>query len=158
MAELVVISEAQVRGWLEAVKDPEIPVISLRDLGVLQTVEVKSDGVHVGIIPTYSGCPAMYAIQDDIRQTLQQHGVNQVHIELLNDPVWTSDLISETGRQRMHDYGIAPPVQGSNPVIVCPQCGSEKTQLISHFGSTACKALYRCEACLEPFDYFKCHA
>ena len=148
----------QVMAWLQAVKDPEIPVISIQDLGVLQGVVVENEVITVHIIPTYSGCPAMYAIQDDIRQTLAKHGQHKVHIELLNTPAWNTDMISKKGRAAMQLYGIAPPVSSDQQAIACPQCGSKQTTCISQFGSTACKALYRCESCLEPFDYFKCHA
>ena len=155
MAEL---TAQQVRTWLQAVKDPEIPVISIEDLGVLQDVIVSAEEVVVHIIPTYSGCPAMYAIQEDIRKTLAAHGLPKVRIELLNSPAWNTDMISAKGRAAMKLYGIAPPVTASQSTVACPQCGSEHTTCISQFGSTACKALYRCETCLEPFDYFKCHA
>jgi ring-1,2-phenylacetyl-CoA epoxidase subunit PaaD len=152
------LTAQQVRTWLQAVKDPEIPVISIEELGVLQDVIVTDDEVLVHIIPTYSGCPAMYVIQEEIRQTLTQHGVQQIRIELLNSPAWNTDMISAKGRAAMKLYGIAPPVSADQKSIACPQCGSEHTTCISQFGSTACKALYRCESCLEPFDYFKCHA
>ena len=143
---------------LAAVKDPEIPVISIKDLGILQQVRLQGDSVQVGIIPTYSGCPAMHAIKTDIKAALLKHGIEKVEIKLLNKPVWTTDMISEKGKAAMHSYGIAPPLAAGEKSIKCPQCGSIDTTCISEFGSTACKALYRCESCLEPFDYFKCHA
>ncbi|MFC3195585.1 1,2-phenylacetyl-CoA epoxidase subunit PaaD [Marinicella sediminis] len=152
------LTARQVLAWLQAVKDPEIPVISIQDLGVLQAVEITNEQIVVKIIPTYSGCPAMYVIQDEIRQTLAEHGQHEVDIQLLNTPAWNTDMITARGRAAMKLYGIAPPISASDQVIQCPQCGSEKTTCISQFGSTACKALYRCESCLEPFDYFKCHA
>jgi ring-1,2-phenylacetyl-CoA epoxidase subunit PaaD len=152
------ITEAHIFKLLEAVKDPEIPVISIRELGILQRVSVKDDSIHIGIIPTYSGCPAMYAITEDIKAKLQQHGYHEVTVELLNEPVWNTDMISASGKAAMKAYGIAPPVKINEQQIICPQCGSTETICISQFGSTACKALYRCESCLEPFDYFKCHA
>lgn len=148
----------QIYQWLEAVKDPEIPVISIRDLGILQAVRLTDQGVAVDVIPTYSGCPAMYAIQADIKQVLADHGIQQPDIQLLNDPVWNTDLITPAGREAMRAFGIAPPLNPGERAVTCPQCGSTETTCISQFGSTACKALYRCEACLEPFDYFKCHA
>ncbi|WP_223788652.1 1,2-phenylacetyl-CoA epoxidase subunit PaaD [Marinicella meishanensis] len=151
-------SKAQIFQWLEAVKDPEIPVISIRDLGILQGIRVADGSVSVDIIPTYSGCPAMYAIQADIKQVLQAHGIEQVSIQLCHEPVWNTDMITEQGRESMRAFGIAPPLQADQRTVACPQCGSTETTCISQFGSTACKALYRCEACLEPFDYFKCHA
>lgn len=143
---------------LATVKDPEIPVISIKDLGILQQVKLQGNTVQVGIIPTYSGCPAMYAIKSDIQAELQKHGIDEVEIQLLDQPVWTTDMITEKGKAAMQAYGIAPPLSAGEKSIKCPQCGSENTTVISEFGSTACKALYRCESCLEPFDYFKCHA
>jgi len=151
-------SEAEIFQWLEAVKDPEIPVISIRDLGILQGVKVTDDGVVVSIIPTYSGCPAMYAIQSDIKQALLSHGVDQFQGKLVNDPVWNTDMITAKGRAAMQAFGIAPPMRFDERAVTCPLCGSTNTALVSQFGSTACKALYRCQDCLEPFDYFKCHA
>lgn len=143
---------------LSAVKDPEIPVISIQELGILQEVFIENGVVIVNIIPTYSGCPAMHTIKADIKAILQQHQTEQFQINLLNEPVWTTDMISASGRAAMLKYGIAPPLNPEEKHIICPQCGSGDTICISQFGSTACKALYRCEACLEPFDYFKCHA
>jgi len=151
------VSKEVIYQYLEAVKDPEIPVISIKDLGVLHDVGVQGDRVVIEIIPTYSGCPAMSVIQEDIHAELAKYGLFNVEIQLLNEPVWTTDMISEKGKSAMMAYGIAPPVKNEK-AIVCPQCGSSETTCISQFGSTACKALYKCEACLEPFDYFKCHA
>lgn len=153
-----IISESYIYQCLEKVKDPEIPVISIKSLGILQNVKVTDDAVLVEIIPTYSGCPAMYAIQEDIKSALLECGIAQVEVKLVSQPIWNTDMISEDGRKAMRDYGIAPPVKNNEKVVVCPQCGSSQTSCISQFGSTACKALYRCESCLEPFDYFKCHA
>jgi len=147
----------QVRTWLEAVKDPEIPVISIADLGVLYDIKVDDNQVLVSILPTYSGCPAMDTMQEDIIQELKKHGLEKVQVAVINSPAWTTDRISEHGRQQLLAYGIAPPQDKKGQPIACPQCGSVNTQCISQFGSTACKALYRCEDCLEPFDYFKCH-
>ncbi|MCB1583307.1 MAG: phenylacetate-CoA oxygenase subunit PaaJ [Xanthomonadales bacterium] len=143
---------------LESVKDPEIPVISIRELGILQQVKIAGATVKVGIIPTYSGCPAMFVITEDIINTLYNNGFNDVKVELLNEPVWNTEMISDSGKKAMKAYGIAPPLSFNEKIISCPQCGSTDTTCISQFGSTACKALYRCENCLEPFDYFKCHA
>ncbi len=147
---------------LAAVKDPEIPVISIKELGILQHVEVSDGTITVGIIPTYSGCPAMHAIKTDIKAALYdisvEHGIEHIEVRLLAKPVWNTDMISPTGRAAMQAYGIAPPLTAENKQINCPLCGSSDTRCISEFGSTACKALYRCESCLEPFDYFKCHA
>ncbi len=152
------LSVSQIYQWLDTVKDPEIPVVSIQDLGILQQVRIKGSGVEVDIIPTYSGCPAMYAIQSDIKKALAAHGIDAVTINLVNDPVWNTDMISNKGKSAMKTYGIAPPLGADETLIKCPQCGSEDTTCISQFGSTACKALYRCQSCLEPFDYFKCHA
>ena len=148
----------QIEQWLSKVKDPEIPVLSIADLGVLQSIEIADDTVHIGIIPTYSGCPAMHAIKDSIRETLNEHGIRSVNISLLKTPVWTTDLMSKKAMASLRLYGIAPPNVDRTAPIQCPQCSSKNTEQISQFGSTACKALYRCNDCLEPFDYFKCHA
>lgn len=151
------LTQQHVRTWLEAVKDPEIPVISIADLGVLYDIKVDGDLVMVSILPTYSGCPAMDTIEEDIIEHLKKQGVDHVRVDVINTPVWTTDRITAQGRQQLNDYGIAPPQDKIGQPIVCPQCGSKNTTCISQFGSTACKALYRCEDCLEPFDYFKCH-
>lgn len=152
------VSEAFVYQCLKNVKDPEIPVISIQDLGILQGVRIDENHVTISIIPTYSGCPAMHTIKSDIHAVLNEQGIEAVTVELKNEPVWTTDLISDEGRAAMHSYGIAPPLAADEKQISCPQCGSADTVCISQFGSTACKALYRCQSCLEPFDYFKCHA
>ena len=151
-------SEAKIFEILEAVKDPEIPVISIRELGILQQVTIDGDQINVGIIPTYSGCPAMFSITEDIKNTLRSQGFDDVNVALLNEPVWNTDMITDSGKAAMKAYGIAPPLSLDEKQVSCPQCGSTDTTCISQFGSTACKALYRCESCLEPFDYFKCHA
>ncbi|MCX7543774.1 1,2-phenylacetyl-CoA epoxidase subunit PaaD [Marinicella gelatinilytica] len=151
------LSESQVKAWLGDVKDPEIPVISIADLGVLYDVTVDNNEVLVTILPTYSGCPAMDTMQEDIVEHLKQQGVDQVRVVVKNTPAWTTDRITKQGRRQLQAYGIAPPLEKSGQPISCPQCGSTNTTCISQFGSTACKALYRCEDCLEPFDYFKCH-
>ncbi len=156
-----VATVAAIYAILAAVKDPEIPVISIQDLGILQQVQLNEGSVQVGIIPTYSGCPAMHAIKTDIKAALLEHateyGINEVVVKLLDNPVWTTDMISAQGRSAMQAYGIAPPLAVDERLIKCPQCRSDDTTCISEFGSTACKALYRCKSCLEPFDYFKCH-
>lgn len=147
---------AEPRLWdlLDAVKDPEIPALSIWDLGVLQDVRHEGDRVAVVITPTYSGCPAMKEIEQDIRAELAVAGYHQVDVELSLSPAWTTDWMSPEGRRRLRDYGIAAPERERDPT--CPQCGSDQTERISEFGSTACKALYKCRECLEPFDYFKC--
>ncbi len=151
-------TEAKIFEILEAVKDPEIPVISIRELGILQQVTIDGDQISVGIIPTYSGCPAMFAITEDIKNTLKSQGFVDVNVTLLNEPVWNTDMITDSGKAAMKAFGIAPPQSLSEQQVSCPLCGSTDTTCISQFGSTACKALYRCQSCLEPFDYFKCHA
>lgn len=162
---------AQVWQWLEQVTDPEIPVISVIELGIVREVDMLADGsCTVTITPTYSGCPAMQVIADDITAALQRHGITRVHIKSRLTPAWTTDWMSETGKAKLSTYGIAPPAQqvidisaiglaslDPGVAIACPQCGSLHTRLVSQFGSTACKALYRCVDCLEPFDYFKPH-
>ena len=151
-------TKAEIFQILESVKDPEIPVISIRQLGILQSVKIEGHMIKIGIIPTYSGCPAMFAITEDIKKTLELQGLVEVEVSLLNEPVWTTDMISDSGKAAMKSYGIAPPMSPGEKQICCPQCDSSSTECISQFGSTACKALYRCQNCLEPFDYFKCHA
>lgn len=162
-------SLAHVLNVLEEVCDPEIPVLTVTDLGIVRDVQIGPEGlITVVITPTYSGCPAMNTIEVNIRAVLQDHGYDQVQVVTVLDPAWTTDWMSEAGRQKLQAYGIAPPEQGSAEVdkmslfqadrqVTCPRCLSRNTQMISQFGSTACKALYRCLDCLEPFDYFKCH-
>ena len=150
---------------LAQVTDPEIPVVSIRDLGILRNISLDGGQVTVTITTTYSGCPAMSTIKADIRQTLSQAGYENVQVKQSLSPAWTTDWMTAQGREKLREYGIAPP-QKSNEghcamispgtAVVCPQCGSERTECISEFGSTACKALYRCLDCAEPFDYFKC--
>jgi ring-1,2-phenylacetyl-CoA epoxidase subunit PaaD len=150
--------------YLAEVADPEIPVLSVLDLGVIRAIEITEDHVQVTITPTYSGCPAMKRIEDDIIEKLQEKGVKNVKVNLVLSPAWTTDWISEEGRNKLREYGIAPPenepdksVLFADPVVVpCPKCGSRNTRMISQFGSTACKAHYQCNDCLEPYDYFKC--
>ena len=150
---------------LESVKDPEIPVISVRELGVLRDVGLAADGkVAVTITPTYTGCPAMDVMAADIKKELLEAGVPEVEVKLTLSPAWTTDWISDEGKRKLKEYGIAPPekaadiraLKGDAPVVPCPQCGSKNTSMLSAFGSTACKALWKCNDCLEPFDQFKC--
>jgi ring-1,2-phenylacetyl-CoA epoxidase subunit PaaD len=138
---------------VRGVPDPEIPVISLADLGIVR--EVSED--RVVITPTYTGCPATQVIERDVRAALDAAGYRHVRIETVLSPAWTTDWISEEGREKLRAYGIAPPVPAGSQVVACPQCGSTATSEISRFGSTPCKALWRCTDCLEPFDLFKCH-
>ena len=143
----------QVYEWLAAVPDPEIPVLSILDLGIVRDV-VVNDAVTVTLTPTYSGCPATEAIETSVVEALKGHGVDAVAIERVLAPPWTTDWISDAGREKLRRYGIAPPTRCLD--IACPQCTSLNTERISEFGSTACKASWRCCDCLEPFEYFKC--
>lgn len=148
---------------LSGVMDPEIPVLSISDLGILRSVECGHDTVEIMITPTYSGCPAMDAIREDIRTVLANHGIKNVAIRQTLSPAWTTEWMTESGKQKLREYGIAAPsalscaAAGEDQPDSCPHCHSRKIELISRFGSTACKALYRCLDCGEPFDYFKCH-
>jgi len=150
---------------LEQIPDPEIPVISIVDLGIARNVECQDEKVIVSITPTYSGCPAMMVIEKEIISTLRNQGID-ASIKTVYSPAWTTDWINDSAKEKLRAYGIAPPESGSRDInsislqpkkIHCPKCNSLNTEMISHFGSTACKALYRCKNCLEPFDYFKCH-
>jgi len=150
------ISEAQVYEWLANVPDPEIPVLSILDLGIVRNVAVnhKEDKVTVTLTPTYSGCPATEAIESSVLAALSSHGVEEIAIRRVLSPPWTTDWITEDGREKLRKYGIAPPSKSLE--IACPQCESLNTERVSEFGSTACKASWRCCDCLEPFEYFKC--
>jgi ring-1,2-phenylacetyl-CoA epoxidase subunit PaaD len=146
---------------LEDVKDPEIPVISVRELGVLRRLERIEDGICVTITPTWSGCPAMHAMEIDIRQRLAALGMKHVEVRTRLGPAWTTDWITESARESLRAFGIAPPARTSSdplsedPEPRCPQCGSADTRRVSEYGSTACKALWQCRSCTEPFDAFK---
>ena len=152
---------------LEEVCDPEVPVLSILDLGIVRDVKFDEDQVEIVITPTYSGCPAMDAISMDIRLKLVEHDYKNIKITHALSPAWTTDWMSEKGKEKLKAYGIAPPnpkqvvcdteLFGRDEAIQCPLCNSYHTKMISRFGSTACKALYQCEDCKEPFDYFKCH-
>ncbi|CAG9170473.1 Putative 1,2-phenylacetyl-CoA epoxidase, subunit D [Cupriavidus laharis] len=160
---------AQVWAWLEQVPDPEIPVISVVDLGIVRDVAWVDETCVITITPTYSGCPAMTVIRDDIERVLAAQGIGRVSVQTRLAPAWTTDWMSVRGKASLSGYGIAPPAQQvidisgisrqASPalVVACPHCGSRHTRLVSQFGSTACKALYRCGDCREPFDYFKAH-
>ncbi|MCC5918564.1 MAG: phenylacetate-CoA oxygenase subunit PaaJ [Cryomorphaceae bacterium] len=155
----------KIRTILHEVKDPEIPVLSIEDLGIVRDFFIDdTNTVTVVITPTYSGCPAMDTIEADIIKALEEAGF-KAKVKTVLDPPWTTDWMSEEGKRRLEEYGIAAPVKGSadkrtlfgkSPDVRCPHCRSMDTQLVSQFGSTACKALYKCIDCLEPFDYFKC--
>ncbi|MFZ8875325.1 MAG: 1,2-phenylacetyl-CoA epoxidase subunit PaaD [Paracoccaceae bacterium] len=149
------VTKDQIWDWLDAVPDPEIPVISVVDLGVVRDVSVSEEGVEVTITPTYTGCPAMSVIAFDIETALAQKGVENITLKTQIAPAWTTDWLSKKGRARLEDYGIAPPQVAGGPER-CPQCKSTNVERISQFGSTPCKAQWRCQSCLEPFDYFKC--
>lgn len=166
-------TEAEVRRWLSEVPDPEIPVVSITDLGIIRDVTWDEDTLVVGISPTYSGCPATGVINLDVEAALRERGIEKLRLERRISPPWTSEWIGAEAREKLRRYGIAPPIDGtaadgrlvgriarltggSNFVVACPRCGSNHTEKVSQFGSTPCKASYRCTDCLEPFDYFKC--
>jgi len=168
------VSRDTVRAWLGEVMDPEVPVVSVVDLGLIRNVEWLGDSLVVTVTPTYSGCPATEVIAQSIRDALHARGVEQVQVRTQLAPAWTTDWMSAKGRDALRAYGIASPVlrtaalDGTQAIdisallpqrviVPCPQCNSRKTRLLSQFGSTACKALYQCNDCLEPFDYFKAH-
>ena len=158
------LSPDEVYGVLNTVMDPEVPVISVVELGIVRDVAIQNDAVTITITPTYSGCPAMREIEADIRTALLERGVRDVQVKLVLSPAWTTDWITESGRQKLLLYGIAPPVNEPDksalfsepPRVACPKCKSKDTRMVSLFGSTACKAHYQCNVCQEPFDYFKC--
>lgn len=164
---------AEVWHWLAEVPDPEIPVISVTDLGIVRDVEWQGDTLVVTVTPTYSGCPATSVIALDIEAALRAKGIGSLRLERRLSPPWTTDWLTREGREKLRRYGIAPPVDGTaadgriagriarlggggNLAVACPRCGSTRTERISQFGSTPCKASWRCTDCLEPFDYFKC--
>ncbi|MDF2154588.1 1,2-phenylacetyl-CoA epoxidase subunit PaaD [Vibrio sp. CAU 1672] len=152
------------RVWqlVSAIPDPEIPVISIGELGMVRNIVRTGESWVVKFTPTYSGCPATEMLIGDIRDTLISEGYSQVEVEVQLDPAWTTDWIQESSKQKLRDYGIAPPDRKAcmhsaiNAQPECPHCGSAETKMVSEFGSTACKAHFQCKACLEPFDYFKC--
>ncbi|MFY7958502.1 MAG: 1,2-phenylacetyl-CoA epoxidase subunit PaaD [Elsteraceae bacterium] len=146
------------------VVDPEIPVLSIADLGVLRDVTVADGQVTVTITPTYSGCPAMAMITTEIELALAKAGIEGAKVELVLHPAWSTDWMTDEGREKLKAYGIAPPAKGAGrralfgvDQVACPRCGSADTAELSTFGSTSCKALWRCQSCREPFDYFRCH-
>ncbi|HEY1112123.1 MAG TPA: 1,2-phenylacetyl-CoA epoxidase subunit PaaD [Chitinophagaceae bacterium] len=160
------VSEQDIWRILEEVKDPEVPVLSVVDLGIVRKVVTQDDHIDITITPTYSGCPAMDVISMDIRLKLLEKGFRNIQVRQSLSPAWTTDWMSEAGKQKLKAFGIAPP----NPrqqfcntdmfaeeAVQCPHCGSYHTRLVSQFGSTACKAMYQCGDCKEAFDYFKCH-
>jgi len=161
------ISVKKIWSILETVMDPEVPVLSVTDLGIVREVKFQDDEVEVVITPTYSGCPAMDMISMNIKMELISNGFKKVSVKQVLSPAWTTDWMSEQGRQKLKAYGIAPPnprqqvcsneLFAPDEAVECPHCGSYHTHRISEFGATACKSLFRCDDCQEPFDYFKCH-
>jgi len=154
-----------VYNYLTEVFDPEVPVLDIVAMGIVRDVKVEEDNVEVTITPTYSGCPAMKVIEDDITSKLKEKGIEKLKIKTILSPAWTTDWMSEEGKEKLRVYGIAPPEKSTADksvlfakpkVIKCPHCKGSNTEMKSQFGSTACKALYFCKDCLEPFDYFKC--
>lgn len=158
------VGKEQIYNWLEEVSDPEIPVLSVIDLGVVRDAQIIDGDWLITITPTYSGCPAMKTMEEDILSKLKDKGIDSARVELVLAPAWSTDWLSENGRIKLREYGIAPPehevdksVLFAEPTVVpCPKCHSRNTRMVSQFGSTACKALYQCNDCQEPFDYFKC--
>ncbi len=160
-----------VRAWLDDVPDPEVPALSIVDLGIVRDVHWTDEGEEstliVALTPTYSGCPAMAAIEADVLRALHARGIARARVETVLSPAWSTDWMSARGRKRLQAYGIVPPQRSTNAdlaygpvvreIVRCPRCASEDTEELSRFGSTACKALHRCRSCREPFDYFKPH-
>lgn len=158
------IKKEQVWKIMENVYDPEIPVLSVVDLGIIRDIRVNDNSIEVFITPTYSGCPAMDLISMDIKIELLSHGYKNIKLTRILSPAWTTDWMSEQGKEKLKNFGIAPPgIKSTDKInwqklkVECPHCESVNTNLISEFGSTSCKALYVCDDCKEPFDYFKCH-
>ncbi len=149
---------------LSAIPDPEIPVVSIEEMGMLRDVEITEEGYNILLTPTYTGCPAMGLIEAEIKAVLQQHHVAPAKVTTVLSPAWTTDWMSARAREKLRAYGIAPPLHSScdthpfgEGIVHCPRCGSDDTVVLSRFGATACKALYTCNSCREPFEYFKCH-
>ncbi len=158
------VDKETIYSYLENVCDPEVPVLNVLDMGIIRDVIIDADKVKVVITPTYSGCPAMNTISANIKFELIAQGIQHVEVEETLSPPWTTDWMSENGKRKLKEFGIAPPQykQKDNPlsenaIVPCPFCESTDTILVSQFGSTSCKALYKCKNCLEPFDYFKCY-
>jgi ring-1,2-phenylacetyl-CoA epoxidase subunit PaaD len=167
MVSTTTIEEKKIWSILETVTDPEIPVLTITDLGILRDIKINDEEIEVIITPTYTGCPAMDMISMNIKLALLEQGYKKIKITSVLSPVWTTDWMSEDGKRKLKEYGIAPPnpkqqvcddkLFAAAEAIQCPHCESWHTHRISEFGSTACKALYQCDDCKEPFDYFKCH-
>lgn len=158
-------SKEEIIFFLSEICDPEIPVVSIEEMGILRDVILHENSYEIIITPTYTGCPAMGIIEDDIISLLNQKGIQNVKVSIVYSPSWTTDWMTKNTKEKLKKFGIAAPVHSScsnsilpnNLLVSCPKCNSNHTTLISQFGSTACKALYKCEDCKEPFDYFKCH-
>ncbi len=159
------LSKEKILELISVIPDPEIPVITIAELGVIRDIIIDKENVEVKITPTYSGCPAMKQMEDDIKEVLTKNGIPNLKITTVYSPAWTTDWIPEEAKEKLRKYGIAPPenstadkssLTGKAKIVLCPRCKSKNTKFISQFGSTACKALYQCQDCLEPFDYFKC--
>jgi ring-1,2-phenylacetyl-CoA epoxidase subunit PaaD len=167
MVDVKNISVDQIWNMLKDVPDPEVPVLTVQDLGIIRDIHLRDEVVEVVITPTYSGCPAMDMIAANIRLVLLENGFKNIQITTVLSPAWTTDWMSEEGKEKLKAYGIAPPnprqqvcnneLFAAHEVVQCPRCNSYHTHRVSEFGSTACKALYQCDECSEPFDYFKCH-
>jgi ring-1,2-phenylacetyl-CoA epoxidase subunit PaaD len=167
MVSITHISTDKIWSLLNEVNDPEVPVLSVTDLGIIRDVKLNDDEVEIVITPTYTGCPAMDMIAMNIRLALAEQGYKKIKIITVLSPAWTTDWMSEEGKQKLKEYGIAPPnpkqqvcrddLFAADEAVQCPHCNSYHTHRISEFGSTACKSLYQCDDCREPFDYFKCH-
>ncbi len=158
------LNSENIYSLLSEIPDPEIPVINIADLGILRSVDIEGEKVIVIITPTYSGCPAMKVIEDDIKKILLDNGVEKVEVKMVYSPAWTTDWLNEEAKEKLRIYGISPPGKlnvrnfiSGDRIVACPRCKSEDVTMVSLFGSTACKALYKCNTCLEPFDQFKCH-
>ncbi|OSZ79540.1 phenylacetate-CoA oxygenase subunit PaaJ [Chitinophagaceae bacterium IBVUCB1] len=157
-------SKEEILQLLSAIADPEIPVVSISEIGMLRDVMITDAGCEVILTPTYTGCPAMGIIEADIKALLHENGIEPVTVTMVYTPAWTTDWINDAARAKMNAYGIAPPKRSScgsvadaEKHINCPICNAADTTLVSRYGSTACKALYKCNSCKEPFEYFKCH-
>lgn len=160
-----VLNREEILALLSEIKDPEIPVVTIEEMGMLRDVIISENGYEVLLTPTYTGCPAMGIIEQDILSTMKDAGISNAKVTMVFAPAWTTDWMSESTKEKLVQFGIAAPVHSScvnwlspkNVEVSCPKCSSKNTKIVSQFGSTACKALYSCNDCQEPFDYFKCH-
>ena len=157
-------TKEEILSILSVIPDPEIPVVNIQEMGMLRDVVVSDTGYEVILTPTYTGCPAMGIIEQDIKMMLDKNGIAPVKVNMIYDPAWTTDWMSDVAKAKLKQYGIAPPLHSScsqdvfkNNIIECPRCHSGNTVMLSRFGATACKSLYQCLDCREPFEYFKCH-